>query len=150
MVRRTGQIVVRSYFGNVFETTSAKLEENSYNLAETLPEGRWAVTGETQPRQLNTSELTRYDVISETSVSTTKKKTTTAKKVQTAKVLTPCLCGCGTSCKSRFLPGHDAKLKSLLRKAEKPLKLNQEQTAYLQSASWMSKELWKNAKPFQK
>jgi hypothetical protein len=33
---------------------------------------------------------------------------------KTDKALTPCECGCGADSKSRFLPGHDAKLKSRL------------------------------------
>ena len=45
-----------------------------------------------------------------------KPKARSAPKVQPAN---QCLCGCGGTTKSRFLPGHDARLKGILSRLEK-------------------------------
>jgi hypothetical protein len=59
----------------------------------------------------------------------------------------PCLCGCGFAAKSRFLPGHDARLHStVLRihrgKARKDERPEAEATReYLKTAPWMTPEI---------
>jgi len=142
MVRRTGAIVLRNYFGALFETTGDKLDTNGYTLAEQLPEGTWQTLGDDTPRVLDEHDKARF-----LTPTTDGEGRPVPEPKQCDKVVrstTPCLCGCGEPCKSRFLMGHDAKLKSALRKADKPLQLTQEQLEYLNGAKWMNEQLWKS------
>lgn len=66
-----------------------------------------------------------------------------------AKALNPCTCGCGAQTLARFLPGHDARLHSLVLKisrgqANKALLPAGERTAaYLATAPWATAEILK-------
>ena len=58
-----------------------------------------------------------------------------------------CLCGCGFMSKARFLPGHDAKLHSLVLKIHRKqadkseLTTTPETLDYLKTAPWMNDEI---------
>jgi len=58
-----------------------------------------------------------------------------------------CLCGCGFMSKARFLPGHDAKLHSLVLKIQRQKADKSELTTapetlnYLNTAPWMNDEI---------
>ena len=69
--------------------------------------------------------------------------TTTETKKATKKVkdLKPCICGCDETTRGRFFPGHDAKLKSSLLKAEnKPGELNDIDKNRLRAAMVMAED----------
>lgn len=61
--------------------------------------------------------------------------------------LKPCLCGCGFASKSRFLPGHDARLHSIVLKIHRGKMGKDEMTyapatlTYLKTAPWMTDEI---------
>lgn len=74
-----------------------------------------------------------------------KTQTKTSKTEATSK----CLCGCGKSAHSNFLPGHDARLHSVaLKIARGEAKLSElpkgeRVTAYLSQAPWMTPQIRK-------
>ena len=59
------------------------------------------------------------------------------KKAPKVKALRPCLCGCKGKTASRFVPGHDARLKGVLQKAYRSDKgLNATQKALVAELEW--------------
>ena len=64
--------------------------------------------------------------------------------------LRPCLCGCGSASKSRFLPGHDARLHSIVLRIHRGKAPKDELTEasatldYLKTAPWMTDEIAKS------
>lgn len=61
-----------------------------------------------------------------------------------------CLCGCGAQCKSRFLPGHDARLHSAVLRVHRgkgsrdEVPEAAETLSYLKGAPWMTPEIAKS------
>jgi hypothetical protein len=58
------------------------------------------------------------------------------KNNQAVKVLNPCTCGCGGKTGSRFVPGHDAKLKSELQTAFREGTISAAQKALVKELGW--------------
>jgi hypothetical protein len=64
------------------------------------------------------------------------KTTGKAKGTSTGDGTGVCLCGCGGATKSRFVPGHDAKLKSILLRAARSGGLSPEQQDLVARLGW--------------
>lgn len=73
-----------------------------------------AVTGSTKAQALKAIQAAKKKSGKEDSVQIAPKKSKDAPKV-----VAGCICGCGGETTSKFIPGHDAKLKSLLIKIER-------------------------------
>jgi hypothetical protein len=83
-------------------------------------------------------------------VEATKKAAEKAKKPVKNVELRPCLCGCGSPSKARFLPGHDARLHSIVLRIHRG-KANRDELTdasatldYLKTAPWMTDEIAKS------
>ena len=124
--------------------TTEPAEERS---AETVKEPAVVSAAEEPANEVSVEKAPPSKVTKKATAKATKKAAEKAAKP--AKVVEPrsCLCGCGAPSKSRFLPGHDARLHSLVLRIHRGKAGKDELTTapetldYLKTASWMTHEI---------